>query len=76
MNNRAEPSFVRDNLGADADDVYAALTTAHEGLNLAQSHRLNARLVLMMMNAIGDPALLQELFAVARQSIDQTDERQ
>ena len=53
-----------DQLGQDGDTLYAALMQAHEGLGTEQSHALNARLVLMMMNEIADPkrvtALLQE----------------
>lgn len=71
MIGQVEPKFARDNLGSDADDVYSGLTAAHEGLSLEQSHRLNTRLVLMMMNTIGDAALLQHLFVQARQTIDQ-----
>lgn len=42
-----------DRLGPDGDRVYAALMAAHEGLSEAQSHALNARLVLMLANHIG-----------------------
>lgn len=53
-----------DRLGQNGDTLYAALMQAHEGLDTQQSHALNARLVLMMMNEIADPeritALLQE----------------
>jgi len=73
MTASVEPIFARDNLGLDADDVYGGLTGAHEGLSLEQSHRLNARLVLMMMNTIGDAALLQQLFAHARNTIDESE---
>jgi hypothetical protein len=48
------------------DDVYAALLAAHEGLSEAESHALNARLVLLMANQIGDAATLAEIFATAR----------
>ena len=48
------------------DDVYAALLEAHEGLSEAESHALNARLVLLMANRIGDADTLAELFATAR----------
>ncbi|WP_208349129.1 DUF2783 domain-containing protein [Pseudaestuariivita rosea] len=55
-----------DNLGADGDAVYAALMATHEGLNEAESHALNARLVLMMANQIGDADVLEKLFLAAR----------
>jgi hypothetical protein len=38
----------------------------HEGLSEAQSHALNARLVLMMSNEIGDLNRLKALFAEAK----------
>ena len=39
---------------------------AHEGLSEAESHALNARLVLMLANEVGDPARLETLFKAAR----------
>lgn len=48
------------------DDVYAALLAAHEGLSEAESHALNARLVLMLANRIGDGDELSAIFATAR----------
>lgn len=55
-----------DRLGTGHDAVYAALMDAHDGLTEAQSHALNARLVLLMMNEIGDADRLRALFALAR----------
>ncbi|MFK7964010.1 MAG: DUF2783 domain-containing protein [Burkholderiaceae bacterium] len=75
MNDSVEPDFGQDRLGPNADDVFSALTGAHDGLSVEQSHRLNARLVLMMMNTIGDASTLQALFAQARSSFDQDEER-
>ncbi|MEO0361725.1 MAG: DUF2783 domain-containing protein, partial [Pseudomonadota bacterium] len=39
---------------ADPDGAYAALLAAHRGLSDAESHALNARLVLILANHIGD----------------------
>lgn len=50
-----------DNLGADGDAFYNALMDAHEGLTTQQSHALNARLVLIMANQIGDLEALKDL---------------
>ncbi len=58
--------ILQDNLGAEGDTVYAALMAAHEGLSGAESHALNARLVLMLANEVGDPARLETLFKAAR----------
>ena len=55
-----------DRLSPDQDDFYDALLATHEGLTLSQSHALNARLVLLMANRIGDVTALQELLATAR----------
>lgn len=55
-----------DNLGTEGDTVYAALMTAHEGLSESESHALNARLVLILANEIGDRSRLEALFAAAR----------
>lgn len=41
-------------LGARGDDVYAALIEAHRGLSEEASARLNARLVLLLANHVGD----------------------
>ena len=51
------------------DDFYAALLAAHDGLSEAQSHALNARLVLLLANAVGDHATLLQLLHDARRSL-------
>lgn len=50
------------------DDIYADLLAAHEGLTKAQSDALNARLILILMNQIGDRATLAQALAAARAS--------
>jgi hypothetical protein len=50
----------------DADGFYARLLATHRGLSEAQSHALNARLVLVLANHIGDPQVLDEALALAR----------
>jgi hypothetical protein len=45
---------------ADADGLYAAIIDAHADLTEAESVALNARLVLLLANHIGDPAVLAE----------------
>ena len=40
------------------DDFYAELLAAHEGLSTPDSHALNARLVLILANHIGERATL------------------
>ncbi|MCE8007594.1 DUF2783 domain-containing protein [Aestuariivita sp.] len=59
-----------DRLSPNQDDVYNALMAAHEGLSEDASHALNARLVLLMANQIGDPAILIELMQTAQSYAD------
>ena len=49
-----------------ADDFYEALIDAHRDLTTAQSHALNARLVLLLANHIGALPVLREALAAAR----------
>ncbi|HBS98989.1 MAG TPA: hypothetical protein DEB47_03795 [Citreicella sp.] len=53
-------------LGARGDEFYEALMAAHDGLSEAESHALNARLVLLLANRIGDVDALKDLLEVAR----------
>ncbi|MFB2530536.1 DUF2783 domain-containing protein [Paracoccus sp. p4-l81] len=48
------------------DDLYADLLAAHDGLSKAQSDALNARLILILMNHIGDAAVLRAAIQAAR----------
>jgi hypothetical protein len=48
------------------DESYARLIATHEGLSEAESHALNARLILILMNHIGDEAVLAEAILLAR----------
>jgi hypothetical protein len=50
------------------DDFYAALIDAHRDLAPAESHALNARLVLLLANHIGALDVLREALAAARDS--------
>lgn len=51
---------------ASYDDFYEVLLTAHQGLETAESHAMNARLVLLLANHIGDAAVLQDALRIAR----------
>ncbi|MCP1200304.1 DUF2783 domain-containing protein [Notoacmeibacter sp. MSK16QG-6] len=50
---------------SDADDIYAALIAAHEGLSDEESTALNARLILTLFNHIGDADVIGEALEVA-----------
>ncbi len=52
------------------DDFYEALIAAHHGLSPAQSHALNARLVLLLANQVGALDVLREALAAARAGVD------
>ena len=54
---------------ADPDGLYAAIIDAHTDLTEAESAALNARIVLLLANHIGDPAVLAEALAIARTSL-------
>jgi hypothetical protein len=59
-----------DRLSPDQDNFYNALMDAHEGLSESESHALNARLVLMMANQIGNIETLRDLLLEARNYSD------
>ena len=61
--------LTRDPNIADPDGLYAAILEAHAGLSEAESAALNARLVLLLANHIGDAAVLAEALATARKSL-------
>jgi Protein of unknown function (DUF2783) len=52
-----------------ADAFYEALIEAHRDLSAAQSHELNAKLVLLLANHVGTSAALNEALAAARASV-------
>lgn len=55
------------NLSA-CDDFYDALIQSHQGLSTEQSHAMNARLVLLLANHIGDADTLRHALQLARGS--------
>jgi len=48
-----------------ADDFYAELLATHEGLTNEDSEALNARLILVLANHIGDRAILSNALKAA-----------
>jgi hypothetical protein len=51
----------------DADAFYEQLLDAHVGLAPEQSELLNARLILLLANQVGDARVLKECLQAARQ---------
>ena len=49
-----------------SDDFYQALIDTHRDLSEPTSHALNARLVLLLANHIGDLTVLRQALAAAR----------
>jgi hypothetical protein len=54
---------------SDPDAFYTSLVDAHAALTDGESQALNARLVLLLANHIGDQSVLQEAIAIARKAI-------
>lgn len=50
----------------DADTFYEQLLDAHAGLSREQSELLNARLILLLANQVGDTRVLKDCVTAAR----------
>ncbi|MBF9058146.1 DUF2783 domain-containing protein [Rhodobacterales bacterium HKCCSP123] len=48
------------------DDAYEALIAAHDGLTREESEALNARLILILMNHVGDLQVIREALEAAK----------
>jgi hypothetical protein len=48
------------------DDFYQTLMDAHRGLSDEQSAKLNAKLILLLANHIGDVSMLREAIVKAK----------
>lgn len=51
---------------ASPDDFYEALIHAHRDLSDAQSHALNAKLVLLLANHVGSHSVVEQALQAAR----------
>ena len=58
---RHEPSL------RDPDGFYSKLIELHEGLSQEDSNKLNAKLILMLANHIGDDEVLEDALAYLRE---------
>ena len=54
---------------AAPDDFYERLIATHRGLNDQQSALVNAKLILLLANHIGDADVLAQAMAAAREGI-------
>ncbi|MGL4727227.1 MAG: DUF2783 domain-containing protein [Bosea sp. (in: a-proteobacteria)] len=53
---------------ADPDAAYRLIAEAHRGLTAEESAALNARLVLILANQLGEMKLLREALILAKQA--------
>jgi hypothetical protein len=51
------------------DDFYERLVALHRDLDDAQSARVNAKLILLLANHIGDSEVLAQALALAREDV-------
>lgn len=56
----------------DPDAFYAALTDAHRECSEAESEQINARLILLLANHIGEQQVLEEALTLATRDADKT----
>jgi len=56
----------------DPDAVYADLVAAHKGRSPVDSAALNARLLLILMNHVGNRQILKEALSVASSKVAAT----
>ncbi len=52
---------------ANPDEFYAVLTDAHRELDRDASERVNARLILLLANHIGDLDVFKEALSIAKE---------
>ena len=55
---------------ADPDAYYEMLVDTHQDLSDEQSRMLNAQLILLLSNHIGDPDVLRVAFAIVRGNVE------
>ena len=61
---------MRTELGIDdPDGFYAKLIELHEGLSPEQSQKVNAKMILMLANHIGDQEVLEEVLSYLKSTL-------
>jgi len=63
---KLEPNF------SDADAFYAALAEVHRDRSPEDSERINARLILLLANQVGEQTILEQALAIAGQTASET----
>lgn len=51
------------------DDIYEMIMRMHDGLDESQSRLVNARLILLLVNQVGDRGIIEAAVAEARAGI-------
>ncbi len=64
-----DPGAASPDVHAAADAFYAELLAAHDGLDETGSAQLDARLVLLLANHVGDLRVLREALSLAREGL-------
>ncbi|AWK86167.1 DUF2783 domain-containing protein [Azospirillum thermophilum] len=62
-------TLATENRFASPDDFYQALIDTHRDLTAEQSAALNAKLILLLANHIGDMEVLTEALRLARKGV-------
>jgi hypothetical protein len=68
MQLNTEPNIAR------PDDFYQVLIDTHRDLTEEQSRDVNAKLILLLANHVGDMEILREAMTIARRSHEQADD--
>ena len=69
MNETTMSALNTENNFLSPDDFYERLIDAHRDLSPEQSHAMNAALVLLLANHIGDMQVIEQAFEQARLSL-------
>lgn len=51
------------------DEIYEAIIAMHDGLDDEESARVNARMILILANHVGDASIIKEAASLARGAI-------
>ena len=64
----------REELGIDdPDGFYAKLIDLHEGISPEHSQKLNAKMILMLANHIGDQKVLEEVLDYLKSTLPESE---
>ena len=58
---------------ADPDAIYQILVDAHDALSAEQAQVMQTRLILLLANHLGDPAVIAQAVAAARAGLAVSD---